>query len=491
MSRVLTFGMFGLMGIALGCQDANKDKGEDAPEVMDGPTFYQDVLPIVGENCQSCHNEAAPMGAAFPLESYAHVAPLAELLFAKMLPEGDPDNDPYYMPPFYARDSEECATYLGWKGTYQAGGTELEIFEAWLDAGKQEGDPDTPAAFTPRTIERLEGEDMLELSYRGAYEVPAPNPESEVYDLFRCFAVQTLDADQPWLTEDVFIDGFEFTPGNSKVAHHMLAYGVPNMKDYIAGGLIEDTDTNSWECAGGPSRADGSAPMPDASIIYGWVPGSQPLTLEDNTAIRVTAGTGIVVQLHYNTLSIAEDEDRTDISTLRMRRTDTAENEARIRLFGVANPNDSDAVEDPPFLVPYGVSGHVESYAEILPDTMDDADVRIWGVVPHMHLAGTGIKLTRTRDSGEEDCLAHVPRWDFNWQQFYVYEGSFSDWPRLMGGDTLRLTCTLDNTDDNPFLQEYLGGGISEGISLGESTSEEMCLIALGIACDGACPDGI
>jgi hypothetical protein len=105
-----------------------------------------------------------------------------------------------------------------------------------------------------------------------------------------------------------------------------------------------------------------------------------------------------------------------------------------------------------------------------------------------MHLAGTAIKMSRTSSDGEEDCLFDVPRWDYNWQQLYVYDGDFKSLPRLAGEDSLQVSCTMDNTDGNPFLQEYLGGAVKGGVKLGESTEDEMCLVAIGLACEGLCP---
>ena len=480
-----------LLTACLGCQNKVATPAEESDiEVTDGPTFYQDVLPVVGENCQACHNEAAPMGTAFPLESYAHVAPIAEVLLAKMQPEGDPDDDPFFMPPFYARTNLECATWLDWKGTYQASQTDVALFEAWIAAGKQEGDPDTPADFVAREVETLEGEDLVEVAFRGSYAVPAGSPGPDGYDSTRCFAVEASTDGQIGLASDVWVDGFEFRPGNPQVVHHMLAYTVPDLEARLDE-VVQDPASNSWDCAGGVSPVEGSVRFSDSKLVYGWVPGSQPLNLEDGTAIRLAAGTGLVLQLHYNTISVGSDEDRSDLSTMLMRLAAEPEREARIRLFGVSGASDSDAVEDPPFLVPLGATEHVESYAEVLPDAMDTNDVRIWGVAPHMHLAGTSLKFTRTRTTGEEDCLAHVPRWDFNWQQFYVYEGGFNDWPRLGSGESLRVSCTFDNSEENIFLERYLDGPVADGMELGESTSEEMCLIAVGLACDGMCPSGI
>ena len=470
----------------MGCGGVDKGKsGGDSGDAFTGFTFYQDVLPVIGENCQGCHNTDAPLGQAFPLETYSHVAAFAEVLLAKMQPEGDPVNAPFYMPPIYARESAECAPALPWKGAYKASQEEVDLFAAWIEEGKIEGDPASPASFTRPTVPVLEGA-TDQLSFKGSYEVPEPTDGG--YDSFRCFALETEDGAVEF-SDDIWLDGFEFTPGNDKVVHHVLIYTVSGLDTHLAGGLPSDTENNSWDCAGGVSRSDGTFDVGNVNLIYGWVPGSLPLSLQDGMAMQVSEGTGLVAQIHYNTLSASSSTaDRTDWAKLAVRATSTPSREAYIRFFGVAGEGDSDQVDDPPFLVPEGSKGHVESYTESVPAGLDNRELRIWGFVPHMHLAGTAIKMNRTRTDGTEDCLFDVPRWDFNWQQFYVYDGDFKSLPRLAGNDQLKVTCTLDNTDDNPFLKEFLGGAVEGGVTLGEATEEEMCLVAVGLACEGLCP---
>lgn len=468
----------------MGCADEDKGK-TDSGDVASGPTFYQNILPVIGENCQGCHNTDAPMGQAFPLETYSHVAAFAEVLLAKMQPDGDPAGAPFFMPPIYARETAECSPLLPWKGAYKASQDEVDLFAAWIDGGKREGDPDSPAGFTRPTVPTLEGA-TEQLGFKGSYEVPAPS--DGVYDSFRCFALETEDGAIEF-SDDVWLDGFEFTPGNDKVVHHVLIYTVGGLDTHIGSGLPSDTENNSWDCAGGVSRADGTYNVANINLIYGWVPGSQPLVLQDGMAMKLSEGTGVVAQIHYNTLSSSSSAaDRTDSGTLALRAASTPSREAYIRFVGVASEGASDKVDDPPFMVPEGEKGHVESYTETVPLGVDNRDLRVWGFVPHMHLTGTAIEMSRTRADGTEDCLFDVPRWDYNWQQFYVYDGDFSSLPRLAGDDQLKVTCTFDNTDDNPFLQEYLGGAVAGGVTLGETTEDEMCLVAVGFACDGLCP---
>ena len=464
-----------LLSTACGGDEQTTEAAASSPEA--GPTFYADVLPIVGENCQQCHNSTSPMGSAFPLEEYAQVKAFAPGLLAKMQPEGD-STDPFFMPPFSARSTEDCTPEHDFKGIYQPTQDDLDVFAAWIEAGTPEGDPaDTPEYTVPPVV-TLPGE-VETLTFSGEYTVP--DADTAGYDTFRCFAMQ-LDNGNFSVDGTVWLDGMAFEPGNSRVAHHMLLFTVPNIQSHMASGLIEDPENNSWTCAGGVSRADGSYPLGQAKLAWGWVPGGLPLELGNGMGMRLEAGTGLVVQMHYNTL--AAGDAMTDQSTLLVRPMDELpEREAFFTLFGVASQGASDEVDDPPFEVPLGAANHIESYTEM----MGDEGIRLWGFIPHMHLAGTALKYTQVSADGSERCLVNVPRYDYNWQQMYAYDADWADLPVIEGGDALKVECTYDNSDANVMLEKYVGGPIAGGIRLGDGTSDEMCLVGVGLACDGLC----
>ena len=465
-----------LLGLA-GCEDVQK---ANAPVVaaVEGPTFYQDILPLVGENCQQCHNSTLPMGAAFPLETYEQIAAFAPVLLSKMNPVGD-TTDPFFMPPFNAKDGAECSPPHAFRGTYAVEQSEYDLFAEWIDNGKAKGDPSTLEPFTVPPMVDLEGS-ITALEFAADYNVPPPAEAG--YDTFRCFALQTEDG-LVAPPVDLWIDGFQFRPGNPLIAHHMLVFSVPDLNEHLAAGLVEDPETNSWACDGAVSRADGSYIVRDFSLVWGWVPGGLPLDLQWNMGMRLRANTGLVIQMHYNTL--AEPDDLVDRSQLEMRVRDTPpEREAIFTLVGVFNSFGTDEVDDPPFEIPLGASEHVESYTE----PHQRGDMRLWGFGAHMHYAGTSLDLRLLNDDAET-CLLNVPRYDYNWQQMYTYEADWEDLPKIRNGDSLRVKCTYDNTEDNVMLQKYLGGPVVGGMRLGDGTSDEMCIVGLGLACDGMCEE--
>ena len=84
----------------------------------------------------------------------------------------------------------------------------------------------------------------------------------------------------------------------------------------------------------------------------------------------------------------------------------------------------------------------------------------------------------------ETECLVQTPHWDFNWQRSYVYDAAIEDLPQIRGGDTIRLRCTYDNVLTNPGVQQALedaGRTETRVVRLGETTLDEMCLIAAGL----------
>jgi len=473
-------GFVSLLASMLACQD----KGGDSPGEV---TWYQDIQPIVGENCQACHNATDPLGGAYPFESHSEVKAWSSSMLAKMAIEGD-DEPPYFMPPVNSRETEECEIPLPLKGAYHASEDEVALFEAWVDAGMPEGDSSDPADYEVPTTGVLSGDSLMEYGFAAPYLVPTDEGE----DVFRCMAIQTADG-LTAMTEATWVTGLQFEPGYAPVVHHVLAYVVEDLDTHLASGLVEDSATMSWECPGSPSRSDGTYSLPEYDLVYGWVPGTLPMEFEEGTAIQIPEGSGLVLNFHYNLLALSADEVPLDDSTLTVATGEEPANEALMHLFGVAAQGGSSAVDEPPFIVPPDTAGHIESYSKTYGSIPESMDIRIWGYTPHMHLAGTDIKLTHTKASGQEDCIGHIPKWDYNWQQLYTFDGDFEELPRVESGDSLQVRCTMDNTDDNPFLAEYLGGTVygddGEGIVLGERTEDEMCIVVLGVVCEGLCPE--
>jgi hypothetical protein len=166
--------------------------------------------------------------------------------------------------------------------------------------------------------------------------------------------------------------------------------------------------------------------------------------------------------MHYNTLYIDENQpvpaDATAIALWTLDAGATPTKQVHIQPIA-----DGDLDIEP------GVERVVEGISFTSPTS-----ATVIGVIPHMHTLGKEISVRLTRGlTGEDVCLANIPKWDFHWQQVYQY--AEDDHVPLFFGDTIHLSCIYDNSTAN---QPVVNGVRQEPrqVGWGEGTLDEMCL---------------
>ncbi len=92
------------------------------------PTWYQDVAPIVSENCSTCHS-AGGIAQTVPMDTYEHVTYLAGFM-AEAVATGQ-------MPPFKAQETDDCSYDYPWKYDPRLSEDEISTIVAWADGGAQ------------------------------------------------------------------------------------------------------------------------------------------------------------------------------------------------------------------------------------------------------------------------------------------------------------------------------------------------------------------
>lgn len=421
-------------------------------------TWHQDIAPLVIGKCGGCHVDGGI--APFALQSYEEAKPFAGAMLAAL--------ERKTMPPFLADETDECETRFAWQDDPRLSDEELAQFAAWVAASTPEGDPAT-AAPLPEPIDLALKDADVSLTIDTEVVVDGTK------DKFLCFSLD------PGFTEDTWIDGVQVTAGNAKVVHHVLVYLDPyGESEDLAG------PDGSYPCFGGPGFGN-------TGLIGAWAPGSVPFEMPPDTAMQVTAGSRIVLNVHYHPTGKAELDAATGID---LRRFDGVlpTYVGLLALAGNAGgageglqpgPNDDGA---PVFKIPAGVVGHTEemlmSPGEGIPE------LRIFGVSSHMHYVGTDMKIGVRRNtpvdgSPDVECLLQTPRWNFNWQRIYKYDVDLADAPLVHGGDDLYMRCTYDNSMGNPFVVQALaeqGLDAPQDVHLGEATLDEMCLGAFAVA---------
>lgn len=321
-----------------------------------GKTYYKDVLPIVLNNCQQCHQE----GGIGPvrLDNYAdaleNAQAIAEHVFDRTMPPWMPSPGCGSFRNERILTHDQIATIVGW----------------YVD-GAQPGDPADapPPTVAPLGLQNPDLVRKLQTPY---------TPNDTLDDDYRCFVFD------PELVAARDLTAFEVVPGDRREVHHVLLYLV----DFAAAQDLDKVGAG-YSCFGGPG-------LQESTVVGGWVPGAGVVEFPTGTGIRLEPGKGVVMQIHYN-LGNGVFPDATE---MRFRFSPTP----------VAKLAQIVSAKNTSFAIPPGAENYSVSVERAMP-----TDGVLWGMAPHMHTRGKRALIQR--ESGE--CLIDIPKWDFHWQDFY------------------------------------------------------------------------
>lgn len=454
---------FGLVA----CQGNDPDATDDVTqkELPETVTWHEHIAPLVTGSCKGCHTEGGI--APFSMDSYEQVAKWHRQV-SQAVSSG-------VMPPWGAHETDECTPPAPFKDDLRLSDYEKQLFEKWSQQDAPEGDPAKAAALPELPELNLQSPD-LELTIPSAVDVEGTK------DQFVCLRLD------PEFEQDVWLTGMQVNAGNSAIVHHALIFLDENDE---SSALVDEN--GSYDCFGGPLL---SAPQ----LVSAWAPGSVPSKLPEDTGLHVSAGSKLVMQVHYHPTG---DGVETDDSTTAQFTYVREEPEYTAALYLIGNFGAPDMAfaggkgfgltTGPEFLIPAGAQNHVEENRFLFPESELEVPFHLWVVGNHMHYVGTDMKLSVTHD-GAEQCLVQTPNWDFNWQRGYFYEGEVQDLPAIYPGDVLEMRCTYDNSLENPFVRDALEDqGLEEpvDVTLGEETLDEMCLGIVGVAVHSAFASGL
>lgn len=225
----------------------------------------------------------------------------------------------------------------------------------------------------------------------------------------------------------------------------MILYGLISERAESTAATLESSDAApGYTCFGGSGIFnDGPA---DITFLAGWAPGTGVTRFPADTGIPVATGRKMIMQVHYNMAGGRSGTDKTGIDLA--------------LASSVTKPAVVFPLADLDMSLPAGlaeVSTSVRSFP--LPVA------QIYGVFPHMHTLGRKIRVDHIKAAGGKGCVVDVPRWDFEWQQFFFF--SSENGPiSVSAGDRFELTCTYDTSSRSG----------PDPISWGDGTQDEMCI---------------
>lgn len=390
--------------------------GEEDPGTQP-VTFYEDVRPLLAQSCARCHNPTG-LGAGGDFLDYENAAAWAPVMVDRI--------DRGEMPPPAADPA--CHPYQD-ADLYQADPALRDVLARWVEQGVPAGDEASAPAVSvpePRSLPRRD----LEM------KAPAPVvPQFDGGNEYRCFNLGAVDS-------ATYITGLEFLIDHPEISHHALLF-----IDADGGNAANVTDpaSQSWPC----SVND----MP-GQMLHAWAPSNGAAILPEGAALFVPGGAELVLQMHYFD---RPGDDPADQPGYAFTTSDTL---GELMFLLPAGPEG--------FTIPAGDPSYSESFLFPLAPFSGGGliDLSVWGVLPHMHLLGTSYDF-HTESADGDKCLSRADDYDFSMQPTYWFEEPV----HVGGSDTLSITCTWDNSAENP-LQ------VSDppvDVHWGENTQDEMC----------------
>jgi hypothetical protein len=408
------------------------------PKAATGPTWNQDVAPLVSVRCANCH--VAGGIAPFALTSYAEAKPHAQAMAAAVKAK--------LMPPWPAAPAD--AHFLNdWSLT----DAQIDTITKWAEGGAPEGDAKATPAAAPVKVGLPMKRTDLTISMPTAYK-PQLRPDD-----YRCFPIKWTK-DTP-----VYITGFNARPGVPKQAHHIAVYAVPPEQADLPFQWDAQEDGPGYTCFGGPFGShDQSFPV---NLLTAWIPGGQGETYPRGFGIEVQPGTTLVVQMHYNTQDV---DPQDDLTSLDFQLEDSVQKRAAYTPFlNFSWPLGNMEVPPNAHTVQTFEADPRDSFHTLGSTLNTDNGFNIEAVMFHMHKLGTEGTLWLEKPDKSRVKILEIPAWNFHWQLEYVLDQPV----RFEPGDQLRVTCTFDNVPDR-----WTDGQVKD-VNWGEGSNDEMCVANL------------
>jgi len=207
-------------------------------------TFYEDVLPVIQENCQVCHRangqDLGGMVAPMAFTTYEETRPWAKAM-ARKTATGE-------MPPWHASENQS-GVFVNERSMTQ---DEIDVFARWAATGAKRGNPnEAPSPIQwPANEGWSIGEPDLVINMPKRHFV-----DDDVTDEYKYFTHKLSSDIMP---EDRWLKAVEFRAG-SKVVHHIIL-----------------------------------------DPLGGIAPGSDPIVYDEGTSRLMEAGSHLTWQMHYH-----------------------------------------------------------------------------------------------------------------------------------------------------------------------------------------------
>jgi Flp pilus assembly protein TadD/mono/diheme cytochrome c family protein len=367
---------------------------QDASNTNSQVTFNKDIALVFFQYCATCHRpgESGP----FPLLSYkdakSHARQIAAVTQSRFMPPWLPD-------PGEFKFADEL----------RLSDAQITTIAHWVEQGAVEGAPsDLPPI--PKFAEGWQmGPPDLVIKAEKPYQLPASGTDQYWNFIFRTPVNRTR-----WLK------AIEIRPGDKRVVHHANV-----LVDRTQSARAQEPSPGAG-FGGMEIKIESEAFDPDSHFLF-WKPGTAPYTEPDGMALRLDAGTDLVLNIHLQSSGKAEWIQ----PSLGLYFTEQPATRVPM-LLQLENDRKLD--------IPPGEKNFLVTDEFTLPE-----NVQLLAIYPHAHYVGKDLQAFATFPDGTQKSLIHIPSWDLNWQAVFRYETPVE----LPAGTVISMRYRYDNSDEN------------------------------------------
>ena len=392
-------------------------------------TYYKDVLPIMQENCQTCHRPSGANigGLVAPMSfmDYRETRPWARAIAGKV--------ESREMPPWFA--SAPKGVFENERGLTDA---EIDTILGWVEAGAPAGDmADAPPA-------KQFAEDVNDGWTLGApdFVVNMPEPflvEDDIYDMNITFYTKLTEDILP---EDTWVKGWEFRVGDNKITHHMCSSMI------APGAFIPESAVE-----------DEGADAAGSQLLSCVAEGGEPDMLPEGFGVLLETGSSISFNMHYHK-EPAEGS--------------AAWSNPQVAFWVADEPVRHKVVNDTLYNRGFEIPPNHPNY-RVGSSRVLEKDTLVLTYWPHAHLRAVAARYTAFYPDGTEELLLDVPHYDQSWQVTYKYKE-----PKLLPkGTRIDVDFWYDNTAERASRRSF---DPNRFVGYGPRTDDEMSLGFIGYA---------
>jgi hypothetical protein len=253
-------------------------------------------------------------------------------------------------------------------------------------------------------------------------------------------------------TEDKWVQSIEVRPGDRSVVHHALIFSRE------PGASMGPVPAGFVQVAPRMPRPTGQ--IGPGTLIASTGPGTNAMTFQPGSALRIRVGSTLVFQIHY-TANGKITKDQTSVGMVFARQA------PRLEILNTEFQN---------------MLLHLPAHApdtEVVSAIAFTEDVHIGAIFPHTHVRGKSFEYRLVAPDGPTQVVLSVPKYDFNWQTYYVFATPLV----VPKGSRLESIAHHDNSAGNPSNPDP-----NVDVGWGEQTWQEMQYTGITYSLDRAEP---